>query len=105
MKATIWDLLFIPAVTASHLCASMQDRKLVCPFYRSAAGQQVTVKRDGTVLSYKSPLMDIDYINSPQGLRQNFTVHKKRPGAGNLSITIKVATALHTEVDAGKDWY
>jgi len=61
-------------------------------------GSIVRVIKNGTSIHYRSPLMDIDYINNVNGLRQNFIVHKKMPGTQALSITIKVNTELHTTV-------
>jgi hypothetical protein len=59
--------------------------------------KQAPAIQNGTMLTFRSGIADVQYINDVKGLRQNFIVNQKPAGEGQLYTTIKVKSELQGE--------
>ncbi|MGC4035101.1 MAG: integrin alpha [Chitinophagaceae bacterium] len=55
------------------------------------------VTKTNSRLAYSSGSVTTEYINNPQGLRQNFIINKKPTGNSYLEIVIKITSDLNTK--------
>ncbi|MFT3934185.1 MAG: FG-GAP-like repeat-containing protein [Chitinophagaceae bacterium] len=62
------------------------------------------LKENPSTLLYTSSNMNVEYVNTSAGMRQNFIVHKKSNAGNKLSVAIKVETSLQAEVKTGKQF-
>jgi len=53
-------------------------------------------------LTFEKPSITVEYLNSKQGMRQNFIIKEKPENSQNLSLAIRVSTTLNVSVDKAK---
>ena len=60
----------------------------------NVAGANFAIVKKEAALTYQSPAMNVQYINSEEGLRQNFIIKEKPAGNGNLQIGLAIQSSL-----------
>ncbi|HEX7845532.1 MAG TPA: integrin alpha, partial [Chitinophagaceae bacterium] len=54
-------------------------------------------------ISYTSAAMDVEYVNSEAGLRQNFIIHQQPNGQGLLQVKLRYETGLSARINTQND--
>jgi len=60
----------------------------------SAPANEFVIIKNNNSLTYQSAPYDIEYINDPAGLRQNFIIHHKPVGNRRLRVAMQLETVL-----------
>jgi len=56
--------------------------------------ENFTVSEKSSAIIFSSPSIDVEYLNSPKGLRQNFIVKEKPAGSGKVKIQLTWKSTL-----------